>query len=168
VAQTPPTDRALNRDVSLQHPFPGIPLPDAQRPNRKTGSPDKHSRRDRFDAAFSPDSKMLALAGGRRVGKDHDVGEVKLWNLLTNEISALFQRSRYVFSAAFSPDGGRLGAVVDGRTVVVWDLTAKKELTVIERRIGSSSDQVFFLPGGDEIAFTTAAPSRIEFWKIVR
>jgi WD40 repeat protein len=119
-----------------------------------------------FDAVFSPDSKFLALAGGRRADKRRDVGEVKLLNLMKNEVETLLQRSRYVFSAAFSPDARRLAAVVDDRTVVVWDLATKKEIAVIKRHIASSSDQVFFLSTGDEIAFTTTAPSRVEIWKI--
>jgi WD40 repeat protein len=121
-----------------------------------------------FDAVFSPDSKMLALAGGRRVGKHNDVGEVKLLTIANGEVETLFQRSKYVFSAAFSPDGRRLAAVFDDRTVVVWELAPKKEIAVIKRHIASSSDQVFFLPNSDEIAFTTTAPSRVEIWNINR
>jgi WD40 repeat protein len=119
-----------------------------------------------FDSVFSPDSKILALAGGRRLNKHHDVGEVKLFDLVNGEVEILFQRSSYLFSTAFSPDGRRLAAVVDDRTVVVWDLATKNEIAVIKRHIASGSDQVFFLSTADEIAFTTTAPSRVEIWKI--
>jgi len=119
-----------------------------------------------FDAVFSPDGKTLALSGGRRVGKDYDVGQVKLWNPATGEVRTLFNQSKYVYSASFSPDGRRLAAVVNDLTVVVWDLVEKNEITRIKRQICSSADQVFFLPTGNELLVTSIALRRVEIWKI--
>jgi hypothetical protein len=119
-----------------------------------------------FDASFSPNGKMLAMTGGRRIAKDQDVGELKLWNLGTGEVSTLFNRSRYVYTSAFSADGRRLAAVADDLTVVVWDLAEKKEITRIKRQFCSSADQVFFLPTGNDLLITSISLHWVEIWRI--
>jgi WD40 repeat protein/energy-coupling factor transporter ATP-binding protein EcfA2 len=68
----------------------------------------------RFD--FSPDGKMLAMAGE---GKTMSLGHVPTEPLA---------RERGLVSVAFSPDGKKLASAREDNTVILWDVATRKPL----------------------------------------
>ena len=111
--------------------------------------------------AFSPDSKVLAAgssrAGLHEPGKLPELWEVKLLDPATGKEMASFKGSgdeAHLVSLAFSSDGKILaGGNADG-SILLWNLTTKKEKAILKqgnyamRRINS----VAFSPNGRILA----------------
>ena len=96
-------------------------------------------------AAFSPDSKLFALAGSSR--------EVLIWDTATLKQIARFTGFPFaVRSAAFSPDMKRVATANNGReTIKVWDLKSEEQLVTLEWQ-GSMPDMLGFSPDGNVLA----------------
>jgi WD40 repeat protein len=78
--------------------------------------------------AFSPDGKVLAVAGSEKDG-DHEYGVVRLWDPATGrDVRAPFTgHAGRVESAAFAPDGKTLAAGDRDGQVKLWDPATGQE-----------------------------------------
>jgi WD40 repeat protein len=83
--------------------------------------------------AFSPDSSLLASAGGETLLYRN--GDVKLWNPTSGEaVASLEGHPTCVWSVAFTPDGAKLiTSGYDGK-VMVWSIAEKKSLATLEKK----------------------------------
>ncbi len=87
------------------------------------------------DVRFSPDGKLLAVAGGQPSAKgDLRLFHVGDWTLK----SALAEHHDVVAAVAFRPDGARLASASYDRTLRIWDVASGKSL----RTLSSHSDFV--------------------------
>src|SRR5205823_12934065 len=98
--------------------------------------------------AFSPDSRLLAAAGGSN--------SVKVWDLITGrEIQTLsggqasFMGALGVTYAAFSADGRKLVTVSDA--IRVWDTNTWRELTTMQM---ANINPAGFIGGGGGVALS--------------
>ena len=107
--------------------------------------------------AYSPDGSQLATCGG--------FGTSSVWHSRTLEKRWDFQGHRYWAQwVAFSEDGKRLASVGGGTSVddvVVWDLESGSQLAS-HGALGTSSQNVWFLPGSQTLALTGS--EGIRFW----
>jgi uncharacterized protein (TIGR03000 family) len=109
------------------------------------------------DAAFSPDGKLLATAGGEQ--------RIILWDPATLRRLGEFRGSGPL---AFSPDGKLLAGSRQDDSVRVWDVSSRKEV----RRLPAPSmaSCLAFTPGGRELAvvdaFSGLRHSRLVLWDV--
>jgi dipeptidyl aminopeptidase/acylaminoacyl peptidase len=100
------------------------------------------------DLKFSPDGKVLAVAGGQPSAKgDLRLYQVADWKLL----GVLRDHDDVVFSVAFSSDGKRLASASFDHTVRLWNVADRQML----RSYASHSDFVYavaFSPDGKYLA----------------
>jgi WD40 repeat protein len=113
------------------------------------------------DAAFSPDGKWLATAGGQM----DKTGEVKLWDLASGKERRDFKgHTDMVLAVAFAPDGKTLASAGWDRTVRLWDVATGKELAALRghaRQIWS----VAFAPDGKLLA-SGSADEAMKLWDV--
>ena len=99
------------------------------------------------DIRFSPDGKILAVAGGQPSAKgDLRLYQVSDWKLL----GVLRGHDDVVFSVSFSPDGKQLASASFDHTLGLWDVSELK----LVRSYKSHSDFVYaitFAPSGKEV-----------------
>jgi WD40 repeat protein len=111
-----------------------------------------------FALAFSPDSKILAAAGGDNgpsfrgfgwSGKGH--GSVRLWDPVTGqELGRLEGTAAPVRALSFSPDGRLLASAGIDDHIDVWDLTTRKPRLTFSNTSRSGSG-VAFSPDGKHL-----------------
>jgi len=95
-------------------------------------------------AAFSPDGKRLAVAGG----PSGRFGEIKIWNVeaaAPKLLTTLRGHADAILSIAFSPDATAIASASYDKLVKLWDPTAGKEI----RTLKEHSDAVY------SVAFTS-------------
>jgi WD40 repeat protein len=135
---------------------------------RVRSRPIRGMAREALDVAFSPDSKLLAMAHSYNA----DPGDVKLWDMTTGAKAATLPvADRGVVSVAFSPDGkilaGRAYELADPRAsqeIILWDIASRREL----RRFGGKSGRITamaFAPDGRTLA-TSGWDRTVRFWDV--
>jgi WD domain, G-beta repeat/Planctomycete cytochrome C len=96
------------------------------------------------DLRFSPDGRLLAIAGGQPSAK----GDLRLYSVADWKLLAMLGgHDDVVFSVAFHPDGKRLASASFDKTVRIWNLTTHRT----ERTLTGHSDFVYavaFSPDG--------------------
>lgn len=115
--------------------------------NMRTGSITKLEYQDGsvFAIAFSPDSRMLATAGG-----SGNNGTANIWDVSTGMELFSLPHSRVVMSLAFSPDGRQIvTACLDGNARI-WDLESRQLFRTMHH--DSWVTAVAFSPDGKLIA----------------
>jgi WD40 repeat protein len=100
--------------------------------------------------AVSPDGKLLATYGGTLYHF-----QLKLWDLETGKwrrtLVPWSPGTSFLHSAAFSPDGARIAADVDGQ-VRIWEVASGKLLRTLAGPGGLTLDQVLYSPDGKTLA----------------
>ncbi|MRR38938.1 hypothetical protein EG829_30670, partial [bacterium] len=97
-----------------------------------------------FAAAFSPDSRFLALASG--INSSEDV--IWIIDTLRGRLAGTCTgHKQAVFSLAFSPDGRTLASSSDDSTLKMWNVSTRQELLTI-RRLGAALNSLMFSPDG--------------------
>src|SRR5437660_2826195 len=76
-----------------------------------------------FTAAWSPDDRYIASAGGDTITRQGDT-RVHVWEALTGQYVYMYPgHSRLVRMVAWSPDGQRIASASEDRSVQIWDAT---------------------------------------------
>src|SRR5262249_31934940 len=111
------------------------------------------------DVRFSPDGKLLAVAGGQPSARgDLRLYQTSDWKLL----AVLAGHDDVVASVALSPDGQSPASASFGRTVRVWKLAAHE----VERLLPGHSDFVHSVTWGPD-GLTLASASKDRSIKLV-
>jgi len=97
-----------------------------------------------WSAVFSPDGKLLAVAGDSR--------KVRLWDVAKGRWAGdLTAPAMPVFCLAFSPDGKLLAAATNAGKVRLWDLSTRKKVHTLDAH-RSMALSVQFSPDGRLLA----------------
>jgi WD40 repeat protein/serine/threonine protein kinase len=97
-----------------------------------------------FTAAFSPNGRLLAVAGG-----PNEVEQaIQLWDVAGGKLlGTCAGHKQLVWSVAFSADGRTLASASDDSTVKLWNVASQQELLSI-RRLGGALRGLLFSPDG--------------------
>ncbi len=105
--------------------------------------------------AFQPGGDLLATA--RQT--------IELWDTTTwTRVSAWPQMGRGVEAVSFSPDGGRLAAIVREGPVIIREIASGNVVAALPGDVGGVND-LAFSPSGDEV-FSVSDDGRVLAWSV--
>jgi WD40 repeat protein len=102
--------------------------------------------------AFSPDGKMLAVAGTETKEKEPRFHEIKLWEVSSGKLLGILKGPEYCFvkSLAFSADGDYLATGLSIQEARMWAVRTRKE--VWKQHVGNVDyDILAFSPDGKQL-----------------
>ena len=116
-----------------------------------------------YSAAFSPDGKTIVSAGGGEYSSFIDsFWSVRIWDAESGkELQRLEKHTKYIRSAAFSPDGKRIVSTSGDETVVIWSASgwsAWLQQKMVPQRVIHHFEAVHsavFSPDGKKIITTS-------------
>ena len=126
------------------------------------GPVDVDTYRTGDDAKFSPDGRLVATVGGKRISEGRWEGQVQVWDASTGQpVFAPFQHKGPVHQTEFSPDGRYL-ATASGLLTTgglegearIWDLTTGTPVTPPLEHTGVVQS-VSFSPDGRRLIATS-------------
>lgn len=113
-------------------------------------------------AALTPDGKILATAAAGMVGGKY-TPLVKLWDAAGGKELGILIQAEGSGSIAFSPNG-KILAAASGKTVRLWDVSAKKEIANLTGH-ADGINAVAFSPDGRTLA-SAASDSAVKLWRV--
>jgi WD40 repeat protein len=117
----------------------------------------KHPDGGPWQMVFSPDGKTLVTWG-------FEDRQPKVWDVLTGTVR--FKLSGpFIWSVAFSPDGGLLATATSDDVVELWDMTTGKKRKTFHGHDGRVRS-VAFAPDGKTVASGGSRDRMIRFWDV--
>lgn len=113
--------------------------------------------------AFSPDGKLLAVAGG----PSGRFGEIRIWDVQSSvpkPVVDIRGHTDSILAVAFSPDRRTIASASYDRLVKLWDVASGKQIASLKEH----SDAVFsvaFVPGGKHLV-TAAGDRMVKVWDV--
>ena len=124
----------------------------------------RRGRRGRAGSAYGT-SRIGGVFSRRRPVSLSGGGDenVRLWDTATwNEIAVLTRTNAHLaYSLAFSPDGGKLAAVMENGTIYLWDVHSEE--VVEQYNYPGELTSIVFSPDGRTL-FAALSLARIEMW----
>ncbi|GKZ31399.1 hypothetical protein AbraIFM66950_011975 [Aspergillus brasiliensis] len=111
----------------------------------------------KFNAAFSPDSKRVA------VSFDHDM--VQIWDINGEPQTIIRSLSGNVMKAAFSPDGTRLALSTEAGPIEIWNLLTQHATHRLEDHSGGV-ETLAFSPDGRRLLSLAYNEHRVRTWDL--
>ena len=109
------------------------------------------------NAGFSPDGRKLATRG-------YDT--VRLWDVTTGQVTAVFTEHAQVRSVSFSPDGRTIVSGSDDGTLRLWDVTTGENINTFTGHRGGTINSVSFSPDGRTIVSGSDDESTLRLWDV--
>jgi len=111
-----------------------------------------------YDAAISPDGKILATGGYDRL--------IQLWDIASGErLKQLTAHNGAVYDLAFSPDGSVLASASGDESVKLWNVASGERLDTLGQPEGEVFN-VHFTPDGKSL-IAAGADRRLYLWEWV-